>query len=153
MFVLSEKTRDIVGFGTLLVLWAALLWLPHQIPKEIEGDFPADVYPKALFLVGALLLVLQFAFLLVSDKGEKLSLSKEGLTRTLALFAIMIVGYFIVLTFGFLLAGAFFVFSFAWLLDERGKSKLIAATLTPVIVYAGLEYGFDIRLPSILDAL
>src|SRR3546814_10878436 len=52
MMQVSERLRDFLGFGVLLVLLAVLLVVPHEIPKEIQGDFPAEVYPRTLLVVG-----------------------------------------------------------------------------------------------------
>ena len=151
MFELSEKTRDLIGFGALLVFLMLLLLLPYQLPKEIDGDFPADAYPRALFTAGVVLLLVQIGSLLLKGKGKVLCLRSEGLVRAASLFAVMAGGYLLILASGFLLAGAFFVFCYAWILKERDRAALMVAVATPAVVYWVLEVAFQIRLPSILD--
>ncbi len=151
MFELSEKSRDLIGFGALLSFAILLLFLPYQLPKEIEGDLPADVYPRTLFIAGVVLLLVQISSLLLRGKGKVLSLKSEGLTRAVSLFAVMIVGYLVILAAGFLLAGAFFVFCYAWLLKERDRTALMLAIAAPLAIYWALEFAFRIRLPTMLD--
>src|SRR3546814_20886779 len=69
MMQVSERLRDFLGFGVLLVLLAVLLVVPHEIPKEIQGDFPAEVYPRTLLVVGVVLLGLQVAITLARGRG------------------------------------------------------------------------------------
>src|SRR3546814_11114488 len=70
MMQVSERLRDFLGFGVLLVLLAVLLVVPHEITKEIQGDFPAAVYPRHLLVVGIVLLGLQVAIHLARGRGE-----------------------------------------------------------------------------------
>src|SRR3546814_18132615 len=66
-----------------------LLVVPHEIPKEIQGDFPAEVYPRTLLVVGVVLLGLQVAITLARGRGAALTLESAQLARTAALLAIM----------------------------------------------------------------
>jgi hypothetical protein len=153
MVHISEKTRDLAGFGALLVFVGAFLLFPQEIPKEIQGDFPADAYPKALLLFALALLGIQTVCTLLQGKGERLTLSGDQAIRIGALVIIMWGGYLIILSAGFLLAGAYFVLGYAWLLQERNHAALMVALGTPTLVYLCLEHAFRIRLPSILDIL
>ena len=151
MMQISERLRDLLGFGVLLVLLAVLLVVPHEIPKEIQGDFPAEVYPRTLLVVGVVLLGLQVAITLVRGRGAALTLESAQLARTAALLAVMWAGYGLILLVGFVLGGAFLVFSYAWLLQERNRAAVIAALAAPLLIYLCLEHAFRIRLPSLLD--
>lgn len=151
MLQISEKARDLAGFGILLVLAGTVLLIPHEIPKEIQGDFPAEAYPKALLLFALALLGVQTFCILLKGKGERLTLSGGQALRLGALILIMWGGYLIILSAGFLLAGVYFVLGYAWLLQERGRVALMVALATPTVVYLCLEHAFRIRLPSMLD--
>lgn len=151
MVQISEKVRDLAGFGTLLVFVGTFLLFPHEIPKEIQGDFPAEAYPRALLLCALALLGIQTLCALLLGKGEKLTLSGDQAIRIGTLILIMWGGYLIILATGFLLAGAYFVLGYAWLLQERNHAALVVALATPTLIYLCLEHAFRIRLPSILD--
>src|SRR3546814_5976058 len=97
MIEVSERLRDLLGFGVLLVLLVVLLVVPHEIPKEIQGDFPAEIYPRTLLGVGVVLLGLQIAVTLARGKGAAVTVEARQLARTAALLAIMWTGYLIIL--------------------------------------------------------
>src|SRR3546814_18613655 len=98
----------------------------------IQGDFPAEVYPRTLLVVGVVLLGLQVAITLARGRGAALTLESAQLARTAALLAIMWAGYGLILLVGFVLAGAFLVFSYAWLLPERNRPAVVAAPPAPL---------------------
>lgn len=151
MIHISERLRDLLGFGLLLILLASLLVVPREIPKEIQGDFPAEVYPRTVLLVGVMLVCLQLAVTWLRGSGASLSVETRQLVRTATLLAVMATGYGLILTVGFLAGGAFLVFSYAWLLRERNAAGAAAALGAPLLIYLCLEYGFRIRLPTFLD--
>src|SRR3546814_9226668 len=82
MIEVSERLRDLLGFGVLLVLLVVLLVVPHEIPKEIQGDFPAEIYPRTLLGVGVVLLGLQIAVTLARGKGAAVTVEARQLART-----------------------------------------------------------------------
>lgn len=151
MIHISERLRDLLGFGLLLILLASLLVVPREIPKEIQGDFPAEVYPRTVLLVGLTLVGLQLAATWLRGSGASLAVETRQLVRTATLLAVMATGYGLILTVGFLAGGAFLIFSYAWLLRERNAAGAAAALATPLLIYLCLEYAFRIRLPSFLD--
>lgn len=153
MLQISEKKRDLMGFGALLVFFALFLAVPHEIPKEIQGDFPADIYPRTLLIVALGLLILQVGRILLTEEDKAITFERHHLKRSAVLFLVMIGGYLIILLSGFVLAGGFFIFCFAWLLKERNRGAVALALAVPLFVYWCLEYAFRIRLPSIFDAL
>jgi len=151
MIHISERLRDLLGFGLVLILLASLLVVPREIPKEIQGDFPAEVYPRTVLLVGVMLVALQLAVTWLRGSGASLAVETRQLARIAALLAVMATGYGLILSIGFLAGGAFLVFSYTWLLRERNAVGAAAALAAPLLIYLCLEYGFRIRLPSVLD--
>ncbi|MGF1611301.1 MAG: tripartite tricarboxylate transporter TctB family protein [Kiloniellales bacterium] len=153
MIRISRKRRDFLVFGLLLVLAIVLLRLSNEIPKGIAGDLPADAYPKAL-LVAAIVLVATHLVSVVLGKDEgSLTVNRQGLARVALVLAVPLSGYLILLHAGFLLGGAYLILGFGALLKERGWRLLLLAILAPPAVYGCLEYGFHVRLPSLLDAV
>ena len=153
MIRISRKKRDLLAFGFLLVLAIVLLRLSNEIPKAIAGDLPADAYPKAL-LVAAIALIATYLVCVVLGKDEgTLTVDRQGLARVALILAALLSGYLILLYAGFLLGGAYLVLCYGALLKERGWRLLLCAITVPPVVYGCLEYGFQVRLPSVLDAI
>ena len=131
---------------------ALLAWIfDRQVPESVADDISARVYPDTLALAWILLSALHLLEALWRRDDRTITLSAESLGFKAGLILIVVVGFGLLHTVGYLVAAAFYIFAFTWILNERGWAAKLLAVATPIAVYSVLVLAFDVRLPSLLD--
>ena len=134
-------------FPVVLLLWV----FDRQVPESVSDDISARIYPDTLAYAWLVLSAAQLVEA-VARRGQGMaSISWRSLGFQAGLLAIVIVGFVILSTIGYLVGAAFYILAFTWMLKERGWLARGLAVATPVAVYATLNLAFGVRLPSLLD--
>jgi len=134
-------------FPVVLLLWV----FDRQVPESVSDDISARIYPDTLAYAWLVLSAAQLIEAIARRDQGMVSVSWRSLGFQTGLLAVVIVGFAILNTVGYLVGAAFYILVFTWMLNERGWVARGLAAATPVAVYAALNLAFGVRLPSLLD--
>lgn len=155
MIRVSKRWFDVAVATAIGLIPVALLSsvFDDQVPQSTADDISARIYPDTLCYAWLLLSGAHLLETLIQRDTRTLSVSAAELGFQAVMLVVVVVGYIILNTLGYIAGAAFYIFAFTWLLRERGWAARILALATPLAVYLILALAFDVRLPSAFDGL
>ena len=134
-------------FPVVLLVWI----FDRQVPESMSDDISARIYPDTLAYAWLALSAAQLLEAIMRRDQGMVTISWRSFGFQMGVLAVVILGFAILETVGYLVGAAFYILAFTWLLNERGWVARGLAVATPVAVYAILNLAFGVRLPSLLD--
>ncbi|SOC40694.1 tripartite tricarboxylate transporter TctB family protein [Salinicoccus kekensis] len=135
----------------LLLLAIGYLYLSYQLPSFAYTNVDADVLPKAL---GWLLAVLSIALFFSKDSETEEQKARRDIPRKdlgmIAIVFLLILGYIFLFEFlGFILVTLLFIFFSSLILGYKNYiTNGIVSVLFPVILYFAFTEFLQINLPQ-----
>ena len=149
---LSSRLIDMAVALLLLIIPVVLLLViyPQQVPKSPFDDIDARLYPNTIALVWALIAAFHL-WQATRRPNRLLEIAPAKLGRITAILSIVLAGYFILVGVGFVIGAFFYILGFSWMLGERRIAAWVVAIGMPPLLYLIMLYGFELRLPSVLN--
>lgn len=148
-----SRVGNIVAALTMLVVGLSLVIFvfPTQIPEGLEGDLSSGHYPRMIMIVWISASAAWLVSSLFTRQGNGDASDNDSYTqRSILIGAIIIIGFGLFATVGFITAAFVLIVSLAYVCGERGWAPWMLAAVVAPSVYVFLDTFLDVRLPTFL---